>query len=83
MVQDEAQGYHWVNNQATVHPFAFYYKDEKKVKSHSFHIICDHVEHNTTTVHAFQLQLTNYNKEHHPFVRKFFLLQGCRNIKIN
>lgn len=70
VVQDEVQGHHWVNKQATVHPFVFYYKDQDKLKSHSFCVISDHLEHNSTTVHAFQFQLTNYIKEHHPSINK-------------
>lgn len=70
VVQDEVQGHHWVNKQATVHPFVFYYKDQDELKSHSFCVISDHLEHNTTTVHAFQQQLINYIKEHHPSIKK-------------
>ena len=28
IIQDAAQRYHWTNNQATLHPFVFYYKYE-------------------------------------------------------
>lgn len=70
VVQDEVQGHHWVNKQATVHPFVFYYKDEDKLKSHSFCVISDYLEHNTTAVHTFQLKLTNYIKQYHPSIKK-------------
>ena len=32
VVQDSVQGIHWNNNQATVHPFAIYYKHNLEVK---------------------------------------------------
>ena len=30
VLQDAAQGYHWNNSQATIHPFVAYYKDENE-----------------------------------------------------
>lgn len=70
VVQDEAQGHHWVNQQATVHPFVYYYKDGEVLKSHSFCIISDHLEHNTSTVHSFQQHLIKYIKENQSTIEK-------------
>ena len=32
VVQEAVQGFHWNNNQATVHPFVIYYKNNKTNK---------------------------------------------------
>ena len=37
--QDEVQGAHWTNNQATVHPIVIYYKENDELISKSFCII--------------------------------------------
>lgn len=55
-MQDEIQSYHWVNKQATVHPFVYYYFDEDvgMVKTRSLCMISNHQQHNTAVVHCFQ-----------------------------
>jgi hypothetical protein len=71
MVQDVIQGYHWVNDQATVHPFVLYFKNEDdKLCSRSLCILSDYLEHNTAVVHAFQKLVTGYIKETMPKVEK-------------
>lgn len=47
VIQDEVQGYHWCNQQATVHPFVCYYKESNELKTHSFVIISENLQHNT------------------------------------
>src|SRR5258705_1849904 len=56
VVQDEVQGYHWNRQQATLHPFVAYYKGSElePTQSKSFVCISDNLEHNTTTLYAFQ-----------------------------
>ena len=71
IVQDEAQGHHWVNRQATIHPFVYYLKKDGKVKSQCFCVISDTLEHNTATVHYFQQHLVNHINENHPHIKKF------------
>lgn len=70
VVQDEAQGHHWVNRQATVHPFVYYLKEDGKVKSKCFCVISDTKEHDTATVHCFQHHLINTIKEKHSHIEK-------------
>jgi len=71
LVQDEIQGYHWVNDQATVHPFVLYYKNENnQVSSRSICILSDYLEHNTSVVHAFLKHVTKFIKETLPKVEK-------------
>ena len=51
--QDEVQGAHWTNNQATVHPFVIYYKKNDELLSKSFCVISDSLKHDATAVHSF------------------------------
>lgn len=72
VVQDEIQSYHWVNKQATIHPFVYYYFDEESglVKNRSLCIISNHRQHNTAVVHTFQKYLIKDIKENVPSVKK-------------
>lgn len=60
VVQDEAQSYHWASDQATVHPFVIYYKEEEKVKHLNYVVISDCLEHNTVAVYTFQKKLIHF-----------------------
>ena len=53
IMQDEIQGFHWDNSQATVHPFAVYSRENDEVKCHSMCIISDYLQHNAVTVYVF------------------------------
>ena len=53
VIQDAAQGHHWDNSQATLHPFVLYYKTGDKVCHLSICIISDCLKHETITVHKF------------------------------
>ena len=39
VLQDEAQGFHWNNSQATLHPFVVYYTESSKLYQLSYVII--------------------------------------------
>jgi hypothetical protein len=56
VVQDEIQSYHWVNAQATLHPFVIYYRPDSStdVVTKSYCIISDYLKHSTTAVYSFQ-----------------------------
>ena len=50
LVQDAAQGFHWNNLQATIHPFAIYYLDGSGKLAHkSYTCISDHKTHDGTS----------------------------------
>ena len=70
MVQDAIQGWHWVNSQATLHPFCVYVvdPDSKKLTQTSVCIISDHMRHDSTTVYAFIKVLIRDIKQNHPQV---------------
>ena len=53
IIQDSVQGQHWNNSQATLHPFAVYYRKDGDTKCQNICVISDHLKHDTITVHAF------------------------------
>lgn len=61
VVQDAVQGYHWTNEQATIHPFAIYYRNQMdEIKNESFVVISDCLKHDTIAVHLFQRRLLEF-----------------------
>ena len=54
VLQDAAQGFHWNNSQATIHPFVAYYIESGEVCHLSYVIISDSLHHDTVAVHLFQ-----------------------------
>ena len=59
LLQDAAQGFHWNNSQATIHPFVAYYKESGKLQHINYVIISDCLHHDTIAVHLFQKHLLN------------------------
>ena len=54
LIQDAAQGFHWKNSKATIHPFVIYYVDGSGKLAHkSYLCISDHKTHDTITVYRF------------------------------
>jgi hypothetical protein len=73
IIQDAAQGFHWNNQQATVHPFVSYLKNSKnKLENLCFIIISECLYHDTVTVYAFQKQLIEFLKENVPNISKTY-----------
>ena len=54
VLQDAAQGFHWNNSQATLHPFVAYFLDSGEVRHLSYVIISDCLHHDTVAVYLFQ-----------------------------
>ena len=71
VVQDEVQGFHWNNSQATIHPFVIYYRDSGKLHHISFVVISECLHHDTVAVYLFQKNLIKFLKERF-FPRKIF-----------
>lgn len=70
VLQDEAQGFHWNNSMATVHPCVVYFKKKNEENDNfdvltykSFVFISDCLTHNTGLVHVFQRKLINFIKQ--------------------
>lgn len=73
-VQNEVQSFHWNNSQATLHPFVVYYRTEVdgEVKSKSFCVISDDLNHTTLQFSAFQRRLIEEIHTFAPFVDKLY-----------
>ena len=65
VLQDAAQGFHWNNSQATIHPFAAYFKNKGELCHLSYVVVSECLHHDTTAVHLYQKCFT-------AFLRKFF-----------
>lgn len=66
ILQDAAQGFHWNNSQATLHPFVAYFIDSGEVRHLSYVIISDCLHHDTTAVHLFQKSFITFLKSFLP-----------------
>ncbi len=62
VLQDAAQGFHWNNNQSTIHPFVVYFKEADSLVHHSFVVISDCMQHDTIAVYLFQKKLIDFLK---------------------
>lgn len=73
VLQDEAQSYHWTNQQVTIHPFVIYFKGESKIEHINYVVISDCLEHNTAAVYTFQKKLISYlSSKFQKFPQKIF-----------
>ena len=63
ILQDAAQGFHWNNSQATLHPFVAYYLDSGEIHHVSYVVISDCLHHDTVAVHLFQRSFIAFLKE--------------------
>lgn len=65
LIQDAIQGFHWNNDQATLHPFVSYFRrsEDAEIEFCTLIIISDSLKHNTAAVHAFQERLIKYLEE--------------------
>lgn len=72
VVQEAVQGFHWNNNQATVHPMVIYFWNQEtaKVDHVSYVGISDCLEHDTIAVFMFQQKLVEFLKEKFTTVTK-------------
>ena len=73
IVQDAAQGFHWDNSQATLHPFVAYYKSPESNTQHTcMCVISDCLRHDTITVHCFLNPILKHMKEICPTLKKVY-----------
>ena len=63
VLQDAAQGFHWNNSQATLHPFVAYYLDSGEVCHLCYVVISDCLHHDTVAVHLFQKSFIAFLKD--------------------
>jgi hypothetical protein len=60
--QDEAQGFHWNNAQATIHPFIIYFKksDALNTEHENLVMISDCLKHDSILVQTFRQHLMKF-----------------------
>lgn len=76
VLQDAAQGYHWNNAQATVHPFVIYYTDSNSTNHLNFVVISDCLHHDTIAVYLFQQKLIAFLKKQCSTLKKIIHLNS-------
>ncbi|KAK3911410.1 Lon protease [Frankliniella fusca] len=63
VMQNEVQGYHWTDEQITLHPFvAYYYTAARDLKHVCYVSVTDHKKHVTASFHAFQKKFVQFSK---------------------
>jgi hypothetical protein len=73
IIQDAVQGFHWNNQQATIHPFVSYFKNSKNgLENLCFEIISECLYHDTVTKYTFQKHLIEFLKENVPNISKLY-----------
>ena len=79
VLQDAAQGFHWNNAQATIHPFVVYYKESGEEHHLSFVVISDCLLHDTVAVYLYQKRLIAHLRETLTFSPKqvFYFSDGA------
>jgi hypothetical protein len=65
VVQEAVQGYHWANQQWTVHSFCIYYRKDDRNEPYfqSLVMIAESIKHDITAVHLFETKLVTYLKQ--------------------
>ena len=68
VIQDEVQGFHWTNSQATVHPFVLEWtpKEQDKMESKPIVVVSDELQHCASSFHAFRAEAMSVIKKLHP-----------------
>jgi hypothetical protein len=62
ILQDEAQGFHWNNAHATIHPFVIYFKISDALNSEHENLVMmsNCLKHDSILVHTFQWNLMKF-----------------------
>lgn len=76
VIQDAIQSYHWINKQATIHPFVahFWSREEAKVVYKTYFVISDDMKHDAATFHAFRGAIMKQLKLNHPRMQKIIYI---------
>jgi hypothetical protein len=71
IIQDAAQGFHWNNQQTTIHPCVSYFKNsENEFENLRFVLISECLYRDTVMVYSFQKHLIAFLKENVPNISK-------------
>lgn len=72
IMQNAAQGFHWNNKQATIHPFVIYKNQGDKLQHYSYIIISDCLHHDAVAVYVFIEKLLQFLKTKIPDLSKVY-----------
>ena len=61
-IQDTVRSYHWSNDQATLHPYVIYYKNETTIVNECFVVVSEMNKHNRVAVHLFNTEMIDHLK---------------------
>ena len=86
VVQDEAKSFQWNNSMATIHLFAYYYRNAGDIKHENFILVSDCNTDDTIAVYLFQKHLINHLKANcQLFEKVIYFSDGCggqyKNVK--
>jgi hypothetical protein len=71
--EDAAQGFHWNNQQVTIHPFVSYFKNSKnELENLCLVIISECLYHDTVKLYTFKKHLIALLKENVPNISKVY-----------
>ena len=72
--QDATQGFHWNTKQATLHPFAIYYRTaaNEDLTCMSVCVVSDEREHLASTVYCFIKRVIQHIKEQLPEIERIY-----------
>lgn len=70
VAQDAVQGFHYNNDQCTVHPAIFYYKENGEIKHCSIVLLSECTTHDTAAVYILQQTVISEIKKVYPNVKK-------------
>ena len=79
LCQDAAQGFHWTNEQATLHPTVVYYRlvEGDAIKHVCCVAISNHMNHDAIAVHVFIKRVLSYIKEKTTVKKVFYFSDGA------
>lgn len=73
VVKNEVQGYHWTNNQLTIHPFYVQWCDDgETIKHKSYVILSDCLDHNAGAIECFRRKFVEKLKKDLPNTTKVY-----------
>ena len=65
IIQDASQAFNFNNNECTVFPVVYYYKENSNLKHKSIVFLADSTHHDTAAVHTVQKMLISHVKRSH------------------
>lgn len=75
ILQDEVQSHHWNAQQATLHPFVIYYRQDGKVNHLSFVVISEDLRHDSVSVNLFISKMIDFLRlDHKLTVNKIYFM---------